>query len=109
MNWLQRPSKETVLTVAHVGLRILRHPLIVFILGYTIYCGILGGIGLVTRGQSQMWTELPLLCALFTVSYNMLRPSRYRTIVASLPFLLVYLIHDYHQLMFASVPEWIDF
>lgn len=89
-----------------VSLGVLRNPIVLFLASYVAYCAAAGSFGLVTRGQSQVFTEVPLLIGLYVLLTQMLRPSRWRGLVAALPLASVYVAHDYHRLTFGTVPDW---
>lgn len=57
---------------------------------------------------SQQWLELLIALYLFTYLYAILRPGRWRALLAALPVLLGYLIHDIYYLMYGKILRLIE-
>ncbi len=80
-----------------------------FVLGFVLYTqGMELCFGLGARA-SQYLVELPLLLLIFGALVEVLRPTRWRTLLAALPILIVYLGHDLYMLVYRDVPDWRDF
>ena len=58
---------------------------------------------------TQTLTELPLLLYLFALLRAPLRPRWWRSLVAALPLVWVYAVHDYYNLAMGTVPDLVDF
>jgi phosphoglycerol transferase MdoB-like AlkP superfamily enzyme len=57
---------------------------------------------------SQQWLELLIALYLFSYLYAILRPGRWRALLAALPVLLGYLIHDIYYLMYGKILRLIE-
>jgi len=57
---------------------------------------------------SQQWLELLIALYLFSYLYAILRPGRWRALLAALPILLGYLIHDIYYLMYGKILRLIE-
>ncbi len=57
---------------------------------------------------SQQWIELLIALYLFSFLYAILRPGRWRALLAALPVLLGYLIHDIYYLMYGKILRLIE-
>ena len=57
---------------------------------------------------SQQWLELLIALYLFSYLYAILRPGRWRALLAALPVLLGYLIHDVYYLMYGKILRLIE-
>ncbi len=57
---------------------------------------------------SQQWLELLIALYLFSYLYAILRPGRWRALLAALPILLGYLIHDIYYLMYGKILRIIE-
>ena len=65
-------------------------------------------VGVPTR-SSQLYGELPLLVSAYGLGYWALRPGAFRAVVASLPLLELYLLHDAYYAVFGRVMRVADF
>lgn len=57
---------------------------------------------------SQQWLELLIALYLFSYLYVILRPCRWRALLAALPIMLGYLIHDVYYLMYGKILRLIE-
>ena len=58
---------------------------------------------------TQTLTELPLLLYLFALLRAPLRRRWWRSLVAGLPLIWIYAVHDYYSLAMGTVPDFVDF
>ena len=68
---------------------------------YTAFIEDLGGFS--TAHTSRQFIELTLLVYLYSLFFWLLKPVPGRSLLAGLPILLIYLVHDIYYLTFASV------
>jgi phosphoglycerol transferase MdoB-like AlkP superfamily enzyme len=54
------------------------------------------------------WLELALILYIYSLLYHVLRPSRWRALLASVPVILFYLVHDLFFLAYSKVFRWIN-
>lgn len=64
--------------------------------------------GLKDHMLTQQWVELLIVLYLFSYLYAILRPGRWRALLAALPVLLGYLIHDVYYLMYGKILRLIE-
>jgi phosphoglycerol transferase MdoB-like AlkP superfamily enzyme len=80
--------------------------LIIGILLYVHVIGLLGGIE--PWGFYKAWIEWLLLLYLYTLFYFILRPTRWRALIAALPILVAYFIQDAYFFVYGKVLRVIE-
>jgi phosphoglycerol transferase MdoB-like AlkP superfamily enzyme len=75
--------------------------LILVLYGYTLIMEDLGGFS--TEHTSRQFIELALVIYLYSLFFSILKPIAGRSLLAGLPILLIYLVHDIFYLAFGSV------
>jgi phosphoglycerol transferase MdoB-like AlkP superfamily enzyme len=75
--------------------------LFLFLAGYLLLAESLGGF--VARYTGQLWLEGLFILYLYSFSYILLRPSRWRGLLAVIPLLLLYMTSDIFYLAFGKV------
>jgi phosphoglycerol transferase MdoB-like AlkP superfamily enzyme len=74
---------------------------VAMLFGYSIIMENYGGFS--TRGIYQQWLEMGLVIYLYGMLYFILRPAPWRGLLAAVPLILVYLIHDIFYLAYGKV------
>ena len=64
--------------------------------------------GFANHYMQTQWLELVLILYIYTLLYHVLRPSRWRALLASVPIILFYLVHDLFFLAYSKVFRWIN-
>jgi phosphoglycerol transferase MdoB-like AlkP superfamily enzyme len=54
------------------------------------------------------WLELALILYIYTLLYHVLRPGRWRALLAAVPVILFYLVHDLFFMAYSKVFRWIN-
>lgn len=90
------------LPVIASSLRLLPH-LLGLILVLVLYSWLMARAGGFSNSLSHQWLELPLILYLYSYLYIVLRPSSWRWLLAAMPLLLIYLVHDLFYLAFGKV------
>ena len=54
------------------------------------------------------WLEIPLVLYIYAVFFHLQRHSRWRAVIAALPIILFYLVHDGFFLAYSKVFRWIN-
>ncbi|MBF0417820.1 MAG: hypothetical protein HQL86_06190, partial [Magnetococcales bacterium] len=78
-----------------------RHTL--FVAGISLYLFATDELIEWTRGVWRM--EIPLFLYLYWLANSFIRPSRLQPVIAAIPLLLLYLVHDYYFLRFFRIPK----
>ena len=90
--WLMPPWARMLL---HGG------ALIAVLCGYMLLMEGVGGFS--TEYLHRQFIELGLVLYLYALFYTALKPGRWRSVLAALPLLLIYLVHDLFYLVFGKV------
>jgi phosphoglycerol transferase MdoB-like AlkP superfamily enzyme len=75
--------------------------LIAVLCGYMLLMEDFGGFS--TEFLHRQFIELGLVLYLYALFYTALKPGRWRSVLAALPLLLIYLVHDLFYLVFGKV------
>lgn len=59
-----------------------------------------------TKGVWRM--EIPLLLYLYFCLNLLIKPSRWQSLVAAFPVVILYLGHDYYYVRFDRIPKWVE-
>ncbi len=90
-------------------LRIVRNRYSLLFLGLYLYTAIIAGRGgLDTGSLSWFWIELFFLLYFYSYFYLILKPGRWRAILAAMPILISYLIQDAYFLVYGKVLRLIE-
>ncbi len=73
---------------------------------YTLMVEAIGGFS--TSNLYQQWIELLLVVYLYGLLYLLLKPAYWRALLAAVPILLIYLVHDVFYLIYGKVFRLID-
>ncbi|MBI3561147.1 MAG: sulfatase-like hydrolase/transferase [Gammaproteobacteria bacterium] len=65
-----------------------------------------GGFG--NHSFYTQWLELGLILYIYALLYRLLRPSRWRAVLAGVPILIFYLVHDIFFLAYSKVFRWVN-
>ncbi len=74
--------------------------------GYTLLMETFGGFS--TSALYKQWIELLLVLSLYSLFYILLKPGAWRAVLAAIPILLIYLVHDVFYLIYGKVFRLID-
>lgn len=73
---------------------------------YTLLIETFGGFS--TSALHKQWIELLLVVYLYCLFYTFLKPFTWRAVLAAMPILLVYLVHDVYYLFYGKVFRLVD-
>lgn len=74
--------------------------------GYSLVMETYGGFS--TEGLLQQWLEIVLVVYLYAMFYFALRPVAWRGLLAAVPLILLYLVHDIFYLAYGKVFRFIN-
>lgn len=93
--------------MANLSLHSLRQPVLhltLLVALLYLYAWLIEGAGgFTTKFMYLQWLELGLVAYLYGLLYLALRPGRWRILLAALPILLLYLVHDVFFLVYGKV------